>query len=76
MLNKRYPMLWFLWALAFGVIEYAALKDKAEGDTLTEHVWKLIGTNTPGRNWENWLARAGLVGFFVWLVPHFFTGSV
>ena len=53
MLNKRYPMLWFLWALAFGVIEYAALKDKAEGDTLTEHVWKLIGTNTPGRNWEN-----------------------
>lgn len=75
-LNSKYTWLWALWIAAFGVIEYAALKDKAEGDTLSEHVRKLIGTNTPGRNWENWIFRAGLLGLFAWLIPHFFTGSI
>jgi len=73
-LNKKYTWLWAIWLVAFGVIEYAALKDKDKGDTLSEHVWKLIGTKTPGRNWENWIFRAGLVGLFAWLIPHFFTG--
>ena len=27
-LNKKYTTLWAIWILAFGVIEYAALKDK------------------------------------------------
>ena len=75
-LNKKYTLLWVIWILAFGVIEFAALKDKGEGDTLSEHVRKLIGTNTPGRNWENWIARIGVAGLLVWLVPHFFTGSI
>ena len=74
-LNRKYTALWVVWIVAFGVIEYAALKNKDTGDTLSEHIWKLIGTNTPGRNWENWLARAVLAGGFVWAVPHFFTGT-
>jgi len=73
-LNSKYTALWAIWIAAFGVIEYAALKDKKEGRSLSSHVWKLIGTNTPGRNWENWIARAGLVGLFAWLIPHFFGG--
>ena len=73
-LNKKYTILWIVWIVAFGVIEYAALKNKKEGDTLSEHVKKLIGTNTPGRNWENWVARVALGGFFVWIIPHFYTG--
>ena len=73
-LNRKYTTLWIVWVVAFGVIEYAALKNKDGGDTLSEHIWKLIGTNTPGRNWENWLARIVLAGGFVWVIPHFFTG--
>ena len=75
-LNKTYTILWIVWILCFGVIEFAALKNKKEGDTLTEHVRKLIGTNTPGRNWENWVARVALAGGVLWLIPHFFTGVI
>ncbi|MGY8962558.1 MAG: hypothetical protein ACKVKT_03270 [Rhodospirillales bacterium] len=75
-LNNKYTWMWAIWLLAFGVIEYAALKDQRKGDTLTEHVRKLIGTKTPGRNWENWIARIGLAGLLLWFIPHFFTGSI
>ena len=75
-LDSKYTAMWVIWIAAFGVIEYAALKDKDKGDTLSEHVRKLIGTNTPGRNWENWIARAGVLGLLLWLIPHFFTGSI
>jgi len=54
-LNPKYTWLWIIWIAAFGVIEFAALRDKAEGDTLSEHIRVLIGTKSPGRNWENWL---------------------
>ena len=75
-LNKKYTVLWIVWILGFGVIEYSALKNKKPGDTLTAHVRKLVGTKTKGRNWENWIFRIGLVGFFAWIIPHFFTGAV
>jgi hypothetical protein len=75
-LNKKYTWLWVIWVLAFGVIEYSALKNKGKGDTLTEHVRKLIGTGTAGRNWENWVARIVLAGGILWSIPHFFTGSI
>jgi len=75
-LNPKYTWLWIIWIAAFGVIEFAALRDKAEGDTLSEHIRVLIGTKSPGRNWENWLFRIGLGGLLVWFVPHFFTGSI
>jgi len=74
-LNSKYTWLWIIWIAAFGVIEYAALKNKKEGRSLSAHVKKLIGTNTPGRNWENWLARIVLAGGFIWVIPHFFTAS-
>jgi hypothetical protein len=75
-MNTKYTWAWLIWLLAFGCIEYKAIKEDDGESTLTRHIWKLIGTNTPGRNWENWLARAGLVGFFIWLIPHFFTGAI
>lgn len=73
-LNKKYTWAWIAWVLLFGVIEYAALKDKREGDTLTEHVRQLIGT-WGKKDLGNWIARVSLAGLFVWLVPHFFTGA-
>lgn len=73
-LNKKYTWAWLIWILLFGVIEYKALKDPRGGDTLTEHVRKLIGT-TGGREWFQWLFRIGLAGFFAWAIPHFFSGA-
>lgn len=74
-LNKKYTVLWIIWITAFGVIEFAALKDKKQGRSLSSHVWKLIGTKTKGRNWENWIFRIALAGGFIWIVPHFFTAG-
>lgn len=74
-MNKKYTYAWIAWILMFGVIEFAAIQDKREGDTLTEHVRAAIGTAGP-RQWINWVARVGLGVLFAWLIPHFFTGSV
>ena len=70
-LNKKYTILWIVWIVAVGVIEYAAFKNKKEGDTLSEHVKKLIGTNTLGSTWGNWVVRVDLGGFFVGVVVRF-----
>lgn len=72
----KYSWLWVVWALLFGVIEYKAIANKKEGDTLSEHVWKLIGTDTPGRNWHHWLFRGALGVGLGWLIVHFFTGAI
>lgn len=75
-LNKNYTIAWILWLLAFGVIEYKAIADKKEGDTLSEHVRKLIGTNVDLRTGAQWGFRVIVGIFFAWAIPHFFTGSV
>jgi hypothetical protein len=73
--NKKYTWAWILWILAFGVIEFAAIKDKREGDTLSEHVWKVIGTKGK-KDAGKWILRLGLAGLFAWLIPHFFTAGI
>jgi hypothetical protein len=75
-LNSKYTMLWIAWILGFLGIEYAAMKNKRRGDTLTEHVWATIGTKTKGKTAAMWIARIGLGGLLLWLIPHFFTGAV
>lgn len=73
-LNSKYTWAWAIWVLAFGAIEFAAIQDKREGDTLSEHVWKLIGTRIAQRSWYQWIWRLGLLALFAWLIPHFMTG--
>lgn len=74
-LNSKYTIAWVLWILAFGVIEYKAIADKSEGDTLSEHVRKLIGTGGK-RGAINWVFRGGVLGLLLWLIPHFMTGAI
>jgi hypothetical protein len=71
-LNSRYTWLWVLWALMFGVIEYKAIKDKRKGDTLSEHVWKLIGKRGYAKTGTSVVFRVGIGGLLVWLIGHFF----
>lgn len=76
-LNWKYTVAWALWILAFGIIEYAAIQDKREGDTFTEHWRKLIGTGKDGRrNIVNWLFRAVTIVGLIWLAPHMLTGAI
>ena len=71
-LNKKYTWLWIVWVLMFGVIEYSAIKDKRKGDTLSDHVWHLMGKRGYAKSGLSWLFR-GLVGIgLIWLGGHFF----
>ena len=70
----EYTVLWILWILMFAVIEGFALKDKAEGDTLSEHVWKWFSIKKKGKGWR--ARRFALLAFLAWLVLHFLTGGV
>jgi hypothetical protein len=74
-LNKRYTWLWAIWIALFGVIEWRAIKDKRPGDTLSEHVWKLIGKREYQKQGAWLLWRIGLGGLLVWLIAHFFGGA-
>ena len=76
-LNSKYTLAWILWILGFLGIEYMAIKDKRKGDTLSEHVWKIIGTKHKGsKTAAMWAVRIGLAGLIAWLIPHFFTAGV
>ena len=64
---------WVLWILQFAAIEGAALFNKRDGDTLSEHVWRWFSIKEKGAGWR--LRRFSLLAFLAWLVAHFLTGG-
>jgi len=72
---NKWLWAWVIWLLAFGVLEYKAVRNKTENDTLSSVIWWAIGT-TGQRKPINWLFRIGLGALFAWLIPHFFTASI
>lgn len=70
----KFSWLWLLWVASFCILEYIAITNGVPGDTLSEQVWKLVGTDEDSRTIVNWLWRAALLVLIAWLVPHFFTG--
>ncbi|KKM81974.1 hypothetical protein LCGC14_1324270 [marine sediment metagenome] len=61
------PVFTVLWGTIFGVgliVEIVALRRDGKGDTLSEHVWKLLRINV-----VVWFVA---LGFFAWLIIHFF----
>ena len=68
-----WQLAWLLWALAFAVIEAAALIRRAPGDTLSEQVWSLFMPSRGERFWR--FRRFVLLAFMAWLVAHFVTAG-
>ncbi len=74
-LRGKYAWAWALWAASFGVIELKAILDdkKAEGDfTLSHYTRRLLGKDVDAKL-KHWAFRVGLGGFFVWVIPHFYS---
>jgi hypothetical protein len=74
-----YTIAWLAWLGAFVVIEGKALFNKAEGDTLSEHVWRWFKTGkmsnrTPSAGVR--IRRFTLLAFMAWLSVHFLTGGL
>lgn len=72
-LNRKYTILWIGWILAFGFIEFYAIKNRGGGDTLSEHVWKTIGSGATRRSKIQMVCRILFTLFCAWIVPHFYT---
>lgn len=70
-----WSVAWILWALAFVVIEGAALvvKDRpGRPATLSAHIWWLVR----GAGLWHHLARLALAAGLAWLVPHLLGGPL
>ena len=72
--EPAFKIFWIAWIVAFGVVEFIAVKRVGQGDTLSEFIWWLIGTNSEDRDMWRWAARALILGTLLWLIPHFMTG--
>lgn len=57
----------------FGAIEGAAIFNKKDGDTLSEHVWRWFSIREKGKGWRS--RRFALLAFLSWLSLHFLTGG-
>lgn len=74
---------WLAWLAAFAVIEGAALFNKKDGDTLSEHVWKWFATSKKAHAKEGTeqpkgtvrIRRFALLAGMAWLTVHFLTGG-
>ncbi len=62
-LQRKYTWAWALWALGFIVIETFALRSKAKGDTLSEHVGAF-------ETWAGSFGKFVVGGGLVWLFYH------
>lgn len=58
-----WSILWIIVGSAGGLLELAALRNPARGDTASEHVWKLPK-----------VGRYGIAAFLIWLTVHFLGG--
>lgn len=65
--DKKYTPWWIAWLVMFGVIELAALLDKGEGDTFTEHWRKWMALQSKTKV----LGRLATATFLGWLAWHF-----
>ncbi len=70
---EGYTLAWLIWLLQFAAIEGAALVNKRDGDTLSEHVWRWFSMRQKGAGWR--MRRFALLAFLAWLVAHFLTAG-
>jgi hypothetical protein len=70
-----YTALWITWIAMFFVVEFAALRDKKEGDTLSEHLWSWLGTDNQSGPSRKIFGATALTLFAVWFFPHILFGG-
>lgn len=52
-------------------LEFAALRRRERGDTLSEHVWKIFLIKDKRNTALGWLLRVFVLGAMTWLTMHF-----
>ena len=66
-MNRHYLAAWLCWLAGFVILEWAAVRDRARGDTLSELVWSVLAVHP-----LLWILFAL---FSAWIVIHFLSGG-
>lgn len=69
-----YTAIWIILGLIGGATEIAALRNRREGDTLSEHVWRIARVDDPRPTPLVWAIRAVIALVMIWLAGHFSLG--
>lgn len=73
-LRPVFTWIWVALGTAALVTELVALFNKENGDTLSEHVWKVLKVGDPRPTSAVWVGRGVLAVFLLWLLFHFELG--
>ena len=71
---NTFKVLWIIWIAFFIIVEGIAVFNDVPGDTLSEFVWDIIGTDSDDRSIGQWFWRAGVLTLLAWLIPHMMPG--
>lgn len=69
-----FTLIWIILGAVGGVTELVALGNRREGDTLSEHVWRIVRVDDPRPTPVVWMIRVLVAGVMLWLAGHFGLG--
>jgi hypothetical protein len=69
-----YTIIWASLALAGGATELIALANRRDGDTLSEHIWRIARVGDSRPTALVWTVRAAIALVMLWLAGHFAMG--
>lgn len=69
-----FTSIWILIFVIGGATEVVALLNKRPGDTLSEHVWRIVRVGDPRPSLIVWLTRGLVALTMLWLAGHFSMG--
>lgn len=69
-----YTVAWIFWVAFFLAVEGSALFNRRDGDTLSEHVWRIWHVFDPRPTALVIAARIPLALFLLWLLLHLVFG--
>lgn len=69
-----YTAIWIVLGVVGGVTELVALFNRQDGDTLSEHFWKIAKVEDPRPTPLVWTIRGVIFLVMAWLAFHFSMG--
>lgn len=69
-----FTVVWTTLVIVGGITELVALANRRAGDTLSEHVWRIVKVGDPRPSPFVWILRAAIALVVLWLAGHFAMG--
>ena len=69
-----YTIIWAAIGIVGGITELVAILNRRDGDTLSEHVWRIARVDDPRPTPLVWTIRGLIAAVCIWLAGHFAMG--